>query len=182
VEKAVGKLMAILKRQRKSVSFWERPDSKMKKLAIIEEFTASLGGCGGPSLYFPRLAEVSPDVIAQDAKGRLVGIEVTQLASEEAVRHYEGGQSVLRDWTIEEVISEIEKRIKENDDKKCHGGPYADLLLLIQTDEPTICFNDYAGHLQSHLFAGARQLSAVYFLFSYHRTVTGFRCALLKTG
>jgi hypothetical protein len=98
------------------------------------------------------------------------------------VRHHEGGQSVYRDWTIEEVIIEIEKRIKENDDKEYHGGPYAGLLLFIQTDEPGICFNDYAERLQSHLFAGTQQLSAVYLLFSYDRTATGFRCALLKTG
>jgi hypothetical protein len=57
MEKAAGKLMRILKRQRKSVSFWEWSDSKMKKLAIIEEFLTSFAGCGGPSLYSPRYAE-----------------------------------------------------------------------------------------------------------------------------
>ena len=104
------------------------------------------------------------------------------MVGEEAERQHKGGQSAYRDWTSEEVINEIEKRIKENDDKKYHGGPYAVLLLLIHPDQPRICFDDYAERLESHLFASPQQLSAVYLLFSYDRAVTGYRCMLLKTG
>jgi hypothetical protein len=182
VEKAASKLMRILKRQRRYVSFWEWPDSKMKELAIIEEFVASLTGCGGPSLYAPRFAEeVPPDIIANDAQGRLSGIEITHLA-EEAPRQDEGIEPAFRGWTTEEVIDRIEKRIKEKDGGTYHGGPYADLLLLIHTDEPMICYEDYSERLEYHVFTSLQQLNKVYLLFSYDRAKTGYRCLLLNTA
>ncbi len=181
MEKAAAKLMRILKQQRKYVGFWEWPDSKMKELAIIEEFLASLAGCGGPSLYSPQFAEkVPPDIVANDAQGRMVGLEVTHL-SEEALKRDEEGKAFLRDWTVEEIIEEIEKRIEERDSKTYHGGPYVDLLLLIHTDEPTICYEDYSARLESHVFT-LQQLTKVYLLFSYDRAKTGYRCLRLNAG
>ena len=183
MEKAASKLVRILKRQRKSVSFFEWPGSEMKELAILEEFTASLAACGGPSLVAPRHAvKAPPEIIAQDQEGHSVGIEVTHLADQEVAREHEAEQALYRDWTAEEVINEIEKRIRETDRKPYHGGPYADLLLLIDTDEPKICYNDYAESLGSHVFTALQHFTKVYLLFSYDRTGAEYRCMLLKTG
>lgn len=182
MKKVAAKLLTVLRRRREYVRFWEWPDARTKERAIAEELTASLGGRGGPSLFGLRYpAQSPPDIVARDADGRDVGIEVAQLAPRETAWQHGYGQPVFRRWTAREVISTVEERIREADRKKVHGGPYAELLLLILTNEPKICYDDYAEALSEHLFAETRQLTRVYVLFSYDHADRGYRCVELKT-
>lgn len=99
--------------------------------AAKDLFTA-LGEAGLGAYRQPRPSgEVWPDCIADRADGQIVAIEVTELVDSEVLE----GRASPRPWTATRLVDAIQNRVTEKDKRAFHGGRYAEVLLLIHTDE-----------------------------------------------
>ena len=72
-----------------------------------------------------------PDVIAETFVGKLIGVEVTELVDEKAVRQHQKGNEYFKFWSGKEIVEKIQNIINSKDIKVFYGGPYEKIILLI---------------------------------------------------
>ena len=174
-------LKDIIKKQRKYASWFEWPDKQIKEKGIIGKLFASMEQSGGCPYYNLRCSKKDPpDCIAEDEGGNLVGIEVTELVYEPAVRLNEKGEKVYALWNKEEVLSGLRQKLLEKDKKSFHGGPFAKLILVIHTAEPEIISEDYFTSLKDHVFPQTSQITESYFLYPYNPNIKRYPFAKLS--
>lgn len=161
-------LREYLKRQRKYANFFDWHKKDEKELGIIETLFESMKLHGINTFQNLRISQKDPpDCIAEDQSGNLIGIEVCELVDEEVVRLNAQGKNVYRDWTIDEIVKQLEMIIDEKDYKLFHGGPYKKLILIIHTDEFVINFQTLQPILETYQFKKTNQITEAYLLFSY---------------
>ena len=131
-------------------SFFEAQNKNRKELGVVEYLFDAMEKHGKIVYQFPKNFEPDPpDCIAQDLKGRDIGIEVRELTSQQAIEVTLKGDRVYRDWKPADVITQISSIIKVKDEKRFNGGPYYKKLLIIYTDEMVLSFNEYEPILNS---------------------------------
>src|SRR5690606_35040917 len=123
---------------RKHASFFDWPDKRLKELGIVEELIEAVGA-QGYVLADPHTHEPDPpDCVCSDAAGNLVALEVVELVSQDAVERNARGENVYRWWEPDDIRLAIESLLRRKDEKTFHGGPYADIAVVIHTDEPVL--------------------------------------------
>lgn len=177
----VNIIREFLKRQRKYASFFEWSDKGQKELGIVETLLQSVAFQGAETFRNLRISPKDPpDCIAEGQSGNLIGFEVRELVDEEAVRLNAQGKEVYRNWTVDEVIKELESIIVEKDYKTFHGGPYKKLILVIHTDEFVLDFQTLKPVLETHEFRKTNKIAEAYLLFSYDPEIERFPYIQLK--
>jgi len=167
------RIVEILKRLRPYAPFWEFPDKSTKEYGIVKDFIDALSGIGVlPYRQIVAQKPDPPDFKATDHSGRAIGVELTELVSEEAIREnikVKGKQEhyVYKDWTPADFICAVQERLDNKAHKQYNGGPYDELHLVIFTDEPVLTYEECEKLLKAHVFKTANQLRRAYVLFSY---------------
>jgi len=156
-------------KMRKYASYFDWDDKGIKERGAVNDLFSSMReyrGC--PYSNVATAKHDPPDCIATDEEGNTVGIEVSELVDEEAVRRNQQGKDVYRLWDTDSVIDHIQQILLNKDGKSYQGGPYVKLILVIHTDEPEITPERYISVIQQHTFEGMRQIDEAYLLFSYN--------------
>ena len=116
-----------------------------------------------------------PDCEAENVDGDRVAIEVTELVDADALRGSAGAQP----WSSERVIEGIQQRIAKKDEKAFHGQRYAEVVLVIHTDEFYLIPSSLNQLLADHQFSlPYGNLTRVFLLFGYSPTIG--RCPYFK--
>lgn len=120
---------------------------------------------------------VDQQAVEINERGRKVDLELTtlqgttlddlQLDGKEFERIFDYPNQVYRDWTIPEVVQELQKIITEKDSKTFKGEHYQKLILVIPTAEPVLIHKELKPILDHHVFNQTRQLNEAYLLFQY---------------
>ena len=105
-----------------------------------------------------------PDCEAHNASGLLVAFEVTELVDASALSHAKDA----RPWSDDEFVSGLESLLSQKDQRSFHGGRYAEVVLVIHTDEFYLDAGRASALLTGRRFAlRHRNLTRAFLLFSY---------------
>ena len=105
-----------------------------------------------------------PDCEAHNASGWLVAFEVTELVDSKALSR----ARQARPWSDDELVSGLESLLSQKDQRSFHGGRYAEVVLLIHTDELYLDAGRAGALLTGRRFAlRHRNLTRAVLLFSY---------------
>ena len=96
-----------------------------------------------------------------------MAFEVVELVSQEAVERNEKGEYVYRWWDPEDIRAKVGELLLHKDGKIFSGGPYANIAVVIHTDEPALIADDAREALAGVTFGPFRQLTRAYLMFSY---------------
>lgn len=149
--------------------FWwhDRSDGgkSLAECGATADLFAALKRSGGPEYSTPRPSgDQWPDCEADNGSGQTVAIEVTELVDPESLAP--GGQ--VEPWTKDGLVGAIQERVDVKDAKAFHGEKYAEVILLIHTDEFYLPPPATIRLLRSVSFELPHgNLSSVYLLFSY---------------
>jgi len=164
----IERLVEIAAKARPYASFFEWPDKEQKEHGVVEELIASLNARAGRHLGNLRAQRPDPpDCICEDAEGKAIGVEVSEIVCGIAASKNARGEKVYRVWQPGELTDTIRTRLEEKDKKTFHGGPYASIIVCLFTDEPALTHEIAVGELHPQSFGPFRQISAAYLLFSY---------------
>lgn len=164
----LSSLMNAIRRSRGYATFFEWPDRGMKELGVVASLLESMRKAHDLRYRDAQISsEDPPDVIASTSAGGQIGFEVTEIVSEEAIQRRKAGEDVYADWTDDEFLAELGRRIGEKDLKQFAGGPYSERLLLVFTDELTVSHEAVGTKLASMRFPAPRVFTGGYLLFSY---------------
>jgi len=86
----------------------------------------------------------------------------------ERMRH-----TVYRDWDGAGLVAAVEALLREKDGKTLHGGPFAEYLVVLHTDDYMLDHAEAEEWLRGHTFGGLRQVTGAYLLFSYVPAIDG---------
>jgi hypothetical protein len=115
-------------------------------------------------------AEEWPDVWLQEAGGRRVACEVSELVDEAALP---AGHA--RTWTATELIDRLQAKIDTKGLRSLGGLKGDKSILLIHTDEPTLNAENASVMLTDVSFKKASTIGRVFFLLSYDPNRGGYR-------
>ena len=105
-----------------------------------------------------------PDCEAHNASGLLVAFEVTELVDSSALSRAKDA----RPWFDDELVLGLESLLSQKDQRSFHGGRYAEIALLIHTDEFYLDAGRGSALLTGRRFAlRHRNLTRAVLLFSY---------------
>ncbi len=174
-----------MKSRRKYAGFYEGDTKELKESGVFQDFVdANASELQLTNVQRPEKSHESPDFLSNDPQGKRIGIEVTEIVSEKAIRINQEvddkWKSVYCDWPESAVVKEIRTILCKKDKKKYVGGPFEKLIVVIYTDEPTIQFEKYGSVLPSGKFGPLNQITDAYFLFSYDPSVKCSPCVKLQ--
>jgi hypothetical protein len=117
----------------------------------------------------PRICEQDPpDCIAEDASGRSVAFEVTELVDEEAVAQAARGDASLGLLEFDELVERIRTILRRKDRAVYTVGSHSEIILLIYTDEYTLkTYRECVDALKNRRFSPLKRIDEAYFLFSF---------------
>jgi hypothetical protein len=150
-------------------------DREQAELGVAEEVIRSLE-LGG----LRQLTNLSsnrpdpPDCICVNEAGDRVAIEVSEVVCADAARLNAHGHDVYRDWQPGEFCDRISLQLATKDSKQFHGGPYAEIVACLFTDEPIMNSDRVAKELENALFGPFRQLTSAYLVLSYDPATKGY--------
>lgn len=169
---------------RQYASFFEWYEKGPKELGVVESLVSALSRAHGVYLHSPQEFKPDPpDCTAVNAYGQLVAIEVAEVVCETAARLNAQGKAVYRGWRPGELSDHVSRVIAGKDRKIYHGGPYAEVIACLFTDEPALDPKDAAQELSGKEFGPVAQLTSAYLLFSYRpatRSYPAIRLALAR--
>jgi hypothetical protein len=156
------------------------PNKDVEALGVVKSLFESMEVNGEvlfccPSSYKPD----PPDCIAKDGEGNIVGFEVTTLDDFEEIKENVKGKSVYRDWTSEEAIKEIQKKLNEKDTKVFNGGPYSKNIIILHTHNCVI-EQECLDAIKQNSFSPLKQLTDAYLLFWYNAAIKRYPYIKLK--
>ena len=166
--KDISDIVDLLSSRRKYASFFEWIDKEGKELGVGEELLKALNSAG--SLQLSNLAPCNPDppdLACRNAQGDLIGIEVSEIVCEEAVRLNQQGQDVYRIWQPGELQAAITERLARKDRVTLRGGPYQSLYVCLFTDELMLTHPSASADLADAVFGPFNQITHAFLLFSY---------------
>lgn len=153
---------------KKYAPFFEWPEKNRKELGIVENLIESLNKninqYHSPESY----KNDPPDCICRNETGELVAIEVSEVVCEDAARENSQGNDVYRVWRFGELTEHIAQRLIEKDKKTYDGGPYAEMVICLFTDEPSLRLEEITHELDTHNFGHFTQITSGYLMFSYN--------------
>lgn len=166
---------------RQYASFFEWYEKGPKELGVVESLVGALSRAHGVYLHSP--AEHTPDppdCVATNARGELVAIEVAEVVCETAARRNAQGKDVYRYWNPGELSEHVERVVLGKDRKVFHGGPYAEVIACLFTDEPALSVEFAAQELTGRVFGPVAQLTSAYLLFSYRPATKSYPAIRLE--
>jgi len=149
--------------------FWwhDRSDAGkgIAECGATRDLFAALRESGGPEYSTPRRSgDQWPDCEAENSAGQTIAIEVTELVDSKSLSP--GGQP--QPWSEERLIAAIQHRVDAKDARAFHGEKYAEVILLIHTDEFYLELPATIRVLEAVTFERPHgNLSSAYLLFSY---------------
>ena len=161
--------------------FFDWPDKNLKELQILKSFIESMERKEMSGWRNPHNSEEDPpDCLAEDEKGNLIAVEITELVDEKARLLNEGGKNrapkeVYRLWETEGIVQKI-KSILQNKDKKCvhikkKMGNVKKVVLLIHTDEFELNKERLEMVLKGTVFNGLRNIDEAFLILSYDPSI-----------
>lgn len=165
-------------------SFFEWHDKRMKELGVVETLIDALNRSAGLGLYAAQeFTPDPPDCVCLNRHGELVAIEVAEVVCETATRLTAQGHKVHRQWNPGEFAKHVAKELADKDRKRFNGGPYAEVIACLFTDEPALAVEQASSELLPCTFGPITQLTSAYLLFSYvpsSKTYPVIRLALTR--
>ena len=156
-----------LKDRRKYASFFEWPNKQVKELGIVQDFVEELSRHGlvwrDARVYQPD----PPDCVCFDENGNIIALEVVELVSREAIERNQRGEDVLCIWTPQDIKSGIDSILSGKDRKTFNGGPYAEIAVVIHTDEPLMILEEVKDALAGFTFGPFDNVTKAFLTFSY---------------
>lgn len=149
-------------------------DRDLEEYGIVKIFTESLDDNG--QLFFDRnsLRERGrgndpPDCEATDLFGNNIGIEVTELVDPVAIEKLKkSGVYEWAEWDKPKIIRAIDERLKVKDrPSKIKGGPYANYIIIMHTDEPYLNEIYVNSLLKNVIFEKRKLINRAFLLLSY---------------
>jgi hypothetical protein len=148
--------------------FFEWFDKGQKELGVVEELFESLNATKRTHLHMPRLYRPDPpDCVCENALGERVAIEVSEVVCERAAELTAQGHAVYRRWNHGELATHIARLLCAKDAKTFNGGPYAEIVTCLFTDEPAISSEYASSQLKGPQFGAFKQLTSGFLLLSY---------------
>ena len=167
------------RKKRRYASYFDWHIKGRKELGVLEELIRSMEIEGPSSYHSPRIQDPDPpDCSALDAQGALVGFEIAELVSEDAVRRTEQGETLVSDWTPHMVALALNSILLEKDGKSFVGGPYARIAVLVHTDEYLIAYDEVRPYVEGRSFGPFKTIDEAYLLLSYNPYYQ--RCPFLR--
>ena len=152
---------------RRYASFFEWYEKGPKELGVVESLAEALQQIHGVRLHALReYTPDPPDCVAINTKGETVAVEVAEIVCESAARLNAQAHRADRHWRPGELEAHVRRELKDKDDKHFHGGPYAEVIACLFTDEPAL-LEQARRELAGTIFGPIKQLSSAYLLFSY---------------
>jgi hypothetical protein len=143
---------------------WTSRQKETEELGVVE----SVGGALAFRAVCPGQPD-PPDAVGEREDGSLVAIEVTELVDEQvaghnvkAVRHGRSHETVHRVWDEPGLVAAVEERLKAKDGVTLNGGPFAEYVVALHTDEMMLTHADAEAWLGGHTFTGMRQVTEAY--------------------
>ena len=156
------------------------PNKEIEGWGVVKSLIESMEVNGEKIYHSPRAYKPDPpDCIAKDTDKNLVGFEVTALTDSSEAREHVKGNPVFRDWTPQEVIQEIQKKLDEKERKIFHGGPYSKKIIILHTHNWVI-EQECITAIQEHSFEPLSQLNEAYLLLSYDPVIERYPYIKLK--
>jgi len=164
--------------------FFESSDRQVAELGVAESFLASLAAQRNQRYRDLRVYSPDPpDCVCANEQRELVAIEISEVVCSEAARRTDKGENVVRVWRPGELREHIARQVATKDAKLFHGGPYAELIVCLFTDEPLLTVESVRGELEGFSFNQQAQVSAAYLLLSHtpgHQTYPLFWLPLIN--
>lgn len=170
-KKIATKLKEAANTNRGYASFFDWPDKDLKEanvcLLLIESMVKS--GLEAPGKISPRGQGNDPpdcEIISPD--GKVLGVEVTELVCEKAVKKYKATKiDDWADWDRPRLHKTLSDRVIEKDKAKIKGGPYESYYFIIYTDEPALQYENVVDLTRDWSPPQTRLIDRVYFLLSF---------------
>jgi hypothetical protein len=160
-------LQAPTPRMRKYANFFEGGMKVLKEDFVAQEWLNRYESQNGyMESTLQSVDDEWPDCTVEMESGGFCGIEVTELVDEVCIQLNQEGKNVYRHWTIQEVISAFDSRLKAKN-RMMHGGKYQKLIVLNFTDEFEITFSAFHEVIERHQFTGLSNIDEAYLLYSY---------------
>jgi len=166
-EEVLPWLKKLLKRKRTYATFFEWPDKSVKECGIVQTLIDSVSGDAYQIDSLNSHSPDPPDCTCKNISGGLVALEVVEFVLEEAVERSARGEKVWVWWEPERVRRHIQHLLKVKDEKEFDGGPYAEIVIVIHTDEPALTADDAHAALSGIIFGPFDQITRAFLLFSY---------------
>jgi hypothetical protein len=163
-------IVNIINRLRPYARFWEWPNKQLKEINIVRDFLFSMNIHGLKEYHSPILGPSNnhpPDCILKNTIGEIIGVEVSELVSEVAIKDNIKGNNVYCDWTDGDILRKTRSILDTKDKKQYVGGPYHKIIILIHTDEPIINYDSCRRLLCSETYGKYVNISEAYFMLSY---------------
>jgi hypothetical protein len=164
VEQLIGGIAS----QREYANFFEGRDRGEKELWVIKSLFESMERVSDCAYEKPRIPkENPPNKIAEDKKGNVIGLEVTEVVDEETVKAYEKRRGHHKIWDGQELLGKLEQRLLDKDKRIYIGGPYFKRVLVFHADETFLDPEEIIPLMNEHEFPKTAQINEAYLLFSY---------------
>lgn len=189
----LDRLRELARRQRVYAPMREGGTKEQKELAVVTDWLETMTRDGNDLYTGPRTADKDPpDCLVQTKAGALVGVEVAELVCQVAIELNEQARPgrgqrpslenmVHGQWTRSSFINAVADRIEDKDRKAYLGGPFAELILLLHTDEPLLVSEQCDEWLRGYTFPKCAQLTSGYFVHAY-RPMVGYPVTQLRLG
>lgn len=160
---------------KRHASFFEWHEKGPKELGVVEALIDALNQSTTLGLHAAQeFTPDPPDCVCLNAFGEAVAIEVAEVVCETATRLTAQGHSVYRQWRPGELAEHVAKELTDKDHKRFNGGPYAEVIACLFTDEPALSIEHAMLELQSRTFGPVSQLTSAYLLFSYNPSTKAY--------
>jgi hypothetical protein len=154
-----------------------RQQKQMVEIGVADRFCESIEVLEGRKIFRNiKTNEMDPpDIIIEKLDGSKIGVEITELLDEEIQRERVkiwrkyGHCGEKKRWTPEELINEIQKRIKQKNaynKPEFYEGPYDSRILVIYSVESSVqlYFRNLAAIMSQQEFGPAPRFDEAYFL------------------
>lgn len=148
---------------------WEA-NSSIEEAGAVQCFSESLEHKEQSFFHSIKSREIDPpDCEAVNAQGETIAIEVTELVDGNSIANARQNKPIpWEPWSIEKLDQTISDRIKRKDNpKEVNGGPYAEYILLIYSDEPAVLDFDLIEHIKNKCYGPTNLITRAFFLTSY---------------
>jgi len=161
--------------------FFEWFEKDRKELGVVEELLESVNRMGRTGYYSPQIYRPDPpDCVCLNSSAALVALEVSEVVCEKAARLTAQGNQVMRVWRPGELTTRVAELLAEKDKKIYHGGPYAEIVASLFTDEPLVTPEHADTELSSASFGPYKQLTAAFLLLSYNPNTKTYPVVALR--
>jgi len=170
-------------------SFGWPPNRDLEEFGVVKSFCEAIEKEG--ESFLDRNSIMSrgrgndpPDCEANDLEGNLIGIEVTELVNPEAIVAFKRNQVYeWAEWDRTKLIDAINNRLDaKNIPGRIRGSSYANYILIIYTDEPSLNADYVKDVVKGYYFARRNLIDRAFLLIFYDPIYKTYPCIELEFG